>query len=65
MVGNSKFDEVTTVRDGMREQVLGTLPKPSALDPDPLADTINVPVIPTQNVAAPVADELDIPDFLK
>jgi cell division protein FtsZ len=65
--GGQRYDE-TSVRDGMREQVLGTLPKPSEGVPvpahDPMADTQNVPVIPVQP-APSAADELDIPDFLK
>jgi len=64
--GATRYDE-TSVRDGMREQVLGTLPKPTdAPVPahDPMADTQNVPVIPVQP-APSAADELDIPDFLK
>ncbi len=59
----SKFDEVTTVRDGMREQ-LGVLPT-SSHGYDPMADTQNVPMIPVQPVNTPAVDELDIPDFLK
>jgi cell division protein FtsZ len=67
--GATRYDE-TSVRDGMREQVLGTLPKPTdatatpAPAHDPMADTMNVPVIPVQP-APSAADELDIPDFLK
>ena len=67
--GQTRYDE-TSVRDGMREQVLGTLPKPTDAAPapipahDPMADTMNVPVIPVQP-APSAADELDIPDFLK
>jgi cell division protein FtsZ len=67
VAGQPRYDE-TSVRDGMREQVLGTLPKPgdNAHVPahDPMADTMNVPVIPVQP-APSAADELDIPDFLK
>jgi len=66
--GATRYDEVTSVRDGMREQVLGTLPKPAEGAPvpahDPMADTQNVPLIPVQPAPTP-ADELDIPDFLK
>jgi cell division protein FtsZ len=62
------FREETSVRDGMREQVLGTLPRPVDSTPvpahDPMADTQNVPVIPVQPTPS-AADELDIPDFLK
>ncbi|NUP48229.1 MAG: cell division protein FtsZ, partial [Catenulispora sp.] len=66
--GGTRYDE-TSVRDGMREQVLGTLPKPTeggSLPPahDPMADTQTVTVIPPQPAPLP-ADELDIPDFLK
>jgi cell division protein FtsZ len=66
--GGARYEE-TSVRDGMREQVLGTLPKPADAPlhtpaHDPMADTQNVPVIPVQPAPSP-ADELDIPDFLK
>jgi cell division protein FtsZ len=71
--GGTRYDD-TSVRDGMREQVLGTLPKPaesvgagapaSNSAHDPMADTQTVTMIPPQPTPLP-ADELDIPDFLK
>ncbi|MBW8805966.1 MAG: cell division protein FtsZ [Catenulisporales bacterium] len=73
--GGTRYDDETVVRDGMREQVLGTLPKPTeglgvgagvgaASGYDPMADTQTVNLIPPQPTPLP-ADELDIPDFLK
>ena len=57
-----KFEDTTSVRDGMREQ-LGAQPRGGS---DPMAETQNVSVIPAQQIAPPiVVDELDIPDFLK